>query len=60
MPHKPKQPRFQFKYRTCEVCGREYKVYPRMTRDGDIRYCGPCQWCGSLGGRTGPLKVGHE
>ncbi len=40
-------PRHDFKMRTCEVCGREYRVFPHMTSNGAIRYDGACCYCGA-------------
>ena len=41
------QPRYAVKWQSCEVCGREYAMYPFRTKRGAIRYRGECH-CGGL------------
>lgn len=57
------KPRYKFKMRTCEVCGREYRAYPEKTKNGGVSYRGTCRYCGcfdwSRDGRRGHLEVGH-
>ncbi len=46
-PKRPNKPRHPFKFKTCEVCGREYRAFPHRVRKS-IVYRSPCEHCGAL------------
>ena len=58
------KPRYDYKFRTCEVCGREYKAFPVKGKKGAVSYKGTCPYCGtydaSRDGKRGHLEVGHR
>lgn len=50
---KPKHP---FVMKTCEVCQREHRAFPRVDKGGRIYYTGVCPYCREPRNRFGQQR----